>query len=1119
MQNLTIGFHIGDFLIMPKDFNHLDEESKTEILRIKGEYEKMGGNDDPTNWGKDQRQRMSTSQRDRLGKNITKKWDLIDEARYWLQGAEARKTKEQKKLDNDMQLALTNIDEDIASSKAYMMKKGVKQKTKDALAKHIAGLEASKAFLIAKVPTLKNETPTTNNKTATNNMVQISHNTAKNGIELTTPDKLSDTTLRGIKSLGFSWSKYQKIWYATYSPQLLEKIEQLLGVSAVNTTTTTTTETPKAAAPKEATKTTEPIQESKNAKAFFKTAESLQKKADAIYKNCSTKLTNTRKRMDEYNHAISQADTLAEKSKMYAAMGKAWENDNVPEVLKNITPIASGGAFSGYTKPGYNTYGSTEKRGYEYKTGAELEKAKKIFAAITALMNNANPKNEKEEQEKAKNIEIKKLENEVRFQKIDGFFPTPKTICNQMVELADIQPNDTILEPSAGIGSIAEAIRENYPNNKLDVCEWMYNLREILTLKGFNVVGEDTFKLKGKYDVIIMNPPFEKGADIDHVTFCYNNLLAPGGKLVAIMGEGAFSRSAKHDKDFQSWYVDVLEYEKKLDGNTFKGIEAFKQTGVNTRLIVLQKEGTKAKTTPKEQLPLGKRGRNSATTKHIQKVPLKRVKEIASTNDYSTTKIKDTIAINNIRGKGRKKITNNTRTKHKPLTPIRQGATTNPIPQASKYNTVEKSDITAIKGLLQSTAVPVAPNAIYEYKKIKTKQPEIKGEGSITGDKLLGEYAKANVYLVPLHDISINRALFQNREAAFSQRTVTNITDAVHNGEFHLEVMDPLLLWRTKINGKIVMYILAGHSRYQSFGVLNQEGAKVKGFDFSTIPCRILDGVSAGGVDEKTAMYLARISNNLATPETTTERVEYYQSLLKAKTDPKEVMKEIKKNEDKNATAIKNLVHLNPKGKTYQAYQQLGTGTGTNEAQVKNIATMIGNVRASNPNLTNQHEDEMWDYLYTKKKYGTQSSQINSVTELKDKVDRAAKSAGIEKDSSKPLNIANLKEISDTEREYQKEKKGALDALNQAEKERRDKQLKYSLDLAVEKKKQQNAKKERGENTRLTDTEEKALDEKYRKAMAPSWQKIDGLARIYRDVLLRGADVERLAKMENAMFA
>ncbi len=87
----------------------------------------------------------------------------------------------------------------------------------------------------------------------------------------------------------------------------------------------------------------------------------------------------------------------------------------------------------------------------------------------------------------------------------------------------------SVWEPSAGKGSITEAIRESVQVN-LDVCELQAELRQILQLKGFNVIAFNCFDVTGEYDRILMNPPFGKGLEISHITHAFDILTAGAGR-------------------------------------------------------------------------------------------------------------------------------------------------------------------------------------------------------------------------------------------------------------------------------------------------------------------------------------------------------------------------------------------------------------------------------------------------------------------------------------------------------------------------------------------------------------------------------------------------------------
>ena len=58
------------------------------------------------------------------------------------------------------------------------------------------------------------------------------------------------------------------------------------------------------------------------------------------------------------------------------------------------------------------------------------------------------------------------------------------------------------------------------------------------------------------YDRIVMNPPFSDRRDVEHVQHAYE-LLKPGGRLVAIMGEGSFFGSDKKAVAFREWLESV----------------------------------------------------------------------------------------------------------------------------------------------------------------------------------------------------------------------------------------------------------------------------------------------------------------------------------------------------------------------------------------------------------------------------------------------------------------------------------------------------------------------------------------------------------------------------------
>lgn len=121
-------------------------------------------------------------------------------------------------------------------------------------------------------------------------------------------------------------------------------------------------------------------------------------------------------------------------------------------------------------------------------------------------------------------------------------FATPHDLAARMVEMADIQSGHRVLEPSAGTGHILQAIG---PQPEKVAVEINWQLCQTLTQKrnsGLQIIHGDFLDLAasgelGTFDRIVMNPPFENGADIKHIKAAVQ-LLRPDGVLVALCANG-----------------------------------------------------------------------------------------------------------------------------------------------------------------------------------------------------------------------------------------------------------------------------------------------------------------------------------------------------------------------------------------------------------------------------------------------------------------------------------------------------------------------------------------------------------------------------------------------------
>lgn len=179
---------------------------------------------------------------------------------------------------------------------------------------------------------------------------------------------------------------------------------------------------------------------------------------------------------------------------------------------------------------------------------------------------------------------------------IPGFFPTPPKIVDLMIDCADIGPDvRRVLEPSAGIGSIVDRLKERHPHiETVRAVEKHGSCRNVLAHKGHEPLWIDFMQMpvpevdEDFYDVVLMNPPFENGQDADHVMHAFK-MLRPGGRLVAIVCEGLFFREDMKAIKFRGELCGLGAFSMRLAEDAFNGPDAFVPTGVRTRIVVIDK--------------------------------------------------------------------------------------------------------------------------------------------------------------------------------------------------------------------------------------------------------------------------------------------------------------------------------------------------------------------------------------------------------------------------------------------------------------------------------------------------------------------------------------------------
>jgi len=150
---------------------------------------------------------------------------------------------------------------------------------------------------------------------------------------------------------------------------------------------------------------------------------------------------------------------------------------------------------------------------------------------------------------------ITRLSNGEEYQRALQFFPTQEPVARKLVGCVPTGRGLRFLEPSAGRGALAQAIREAQGDipHEIHTCEFDEFNREVLRIKGFQVMGEDFLKFhtkpSQKYDVVVANPPFSNGQYMTHLLHAYDQ-LKPGGSFGLILPTTWLSPRNEREQDF-----------------------------------------------------------------------------------------------------------------------------------------------------------------------------------------------------------------------------------------------------------------------------------------------------------------------------------------------------------------------------------------------------------------------------------------------------------------------------------------------------------------------------------------------------------------------------------------
>ncbi len=174
-----------------------------------------------------------------------------------------------------------------------------------------------------------------------------------------------------------------------------------------------------------------------------------------------------------------------------------------------------------------------------------------------------------------------------------AYFPTPPLVVEEIMAWAEIDnllDTDLIIDPNAGTGALADAVRAAGYENQLHLVELdPLNVR-MLRQKCYQVTEDDflNYHPANQYRLILMNPPFSVEGDrlayISHIRHAWK-LLEPRGRLIAIAPTGfTFRSNTARTREFLEFVHDHGHY-------LHLPKDAFRESGTmsGSTLIVLNK--------------------------------------------------------------------------------------------------------------------------------------------------------------------------------------------------------------------------------------------------------------------------------------------------------------------------------------------------------------------------------------------------------------------------------------------------------------------------------------------------------------------------------------------------
>lgn len=177
---------------------------------------------------------------------------------------------------------------------------------------------------------------------------------------------------------------------------------------------------------------------------------------------------------------------------------------------------------------------------------------------------------------------------------VNQFYPTPENIAIKMCDKIDWSRVRSVLEPSAGEGNLCDVIRNKSVGHRgvrygicctIDCIEIDDKRKSILKSKDYCVVADDFMKFNSysSYDLIIANPPFNKGSE--HLVKAIEMMKNVGGQICFIINANTIKNAYSNSRNILNDYLETYNAEIEFIENAFSDAE--RKTNVEIALVYI----------------------------------------------------------------------------------------------------------------------------------------------------------------------------------------------------------------------------------------------------------------------------------------------------------------------------------------------------------------------------------------------------------------------------------------------------------------------------------------------------------------------------------------------------